>query len=77
MNKFREIKFLSLKHHAWYLKIYKDLSEDDIAYCLAFINSNAEIDKQEFQMVVMRLMDESSFVNRKDFIIRELLLACS
>lgn len=51
----RQDKFLELKSHAWYKKIFAKICDADIQFCLAFIAENEGLDCDAFEMKVNRM----------------------
>jgi hypothetical protein len=50
----RLMKFHSLKTHAWFSRVYKKLSADDIKFCEQFISQYDALNKDDFEFTINR-----------------------
>lgn len=66
--------FRSLEQHPWSSRIFKKLKENDVNFCISFIEKNNGLNKLDFEYAVNRIfIDKEKTKNWK--IISEILIS--
>jgi hypothetical protein len=76
-------KFLELKNHAWFKKQYVKLRQDNIDFCIEWINKNDSLSKDDFELALNRIyLDKDlSSLSKAEYnryrISQELIMICN